>query len=303
MPTPSLPLIFLLTPQHTGTHFARMLLETHSLISFGIPESRRIDCDLRPDYLLKGNGIGPDGPENERMLDDFAVEHFHGRMDCEAFLQRIRYGLSLRTQITGNRTAYEELARIAVKDFRILGLELSAKSPSYLLFHGHCGPKYLAASFASAPYKFVVTLRHPLLAVISALRRTNDPEVAHNILCGLDLVLRIPQAHFVCVDLLDRRRDAALDVFPFLGLEPEDVTRRFVELAPPINRTIDAGQRPAAIEETERVGADLGALEQLRTARRMLIEEGRIAPILEPWRRVAFKLQLPARLRRFGYDL
>lgn len=297
-----LPLIFLLTPQHTGTHFVRMLLETHSRISFGVPESRRIDRSLRPGYRLAGNGVGPEGPENEGMLDEYAVRRFHGELTADQFLRCITYCLSQRAQTTADRTVYEELKRIAVKDFRILGLELPEKDPAYLLFHGHCGPKYELASFADSAQKLVVTLRHPLLAVLSALRRTNDPEVARNILCAFDLVLRIPRAHFFCVDLAEHDTERALEVFSYLDLEPEDLARNFLEKSPHVNRTITADLKPSSVEERESTVADPRTLEQLRAARQLLLEEGRIAPVLAEWWKAAQALQLPARLRSFGYD-
>ena len=87
-------LIALLTPQHTGTHFARMLLESHSRIAFCVKESRRIDADQRPGYRLTGDGDGPRGSPNETMLDSYVVRHFHGQMSESDFVGSIRYCVS-----------------------------------------------------------------------------------------------------------------------------------------------------------------------------------------------------------------
>lgn len=297
----SLPLIYLLTPQHTGTHFTRMLLETHPEIAFGVAESRRIDCGLRPDYRPSGNGNGPAGTENERMLDEFAVRCLRNELGAEEFIRRVTYCLGQWSHAAPRRSFYEQLAGVARHDFALLGLELSPKSPRYLLFHGHAGPKLAGVKIDACPFRFVVTLRHPLLAVISALRRTANPQVAEDLLCAFDLVLNISNACFLCVDRPQSLPESVDELLCALGLTPHDATRRYLAAVPQINRTVPNSVKPSSLEETESSVADPQALAALRDAREQLIHEQRIHPVLKPWHERACRLRLPERLARFQY--
>ncbi|MBN8626905.1 MAG: hypothetical protein J0M17_15600, partial [Planctomycetes bacterium] len=294
-------LIYLLTPQHTGTHFTRMLLETHPEISLGVAESRRIDCNMRPDYCPSGNGHGPHGAANERMLDDFAVRCLRGELEPVEFVRRVAYCLRQRSHAPPPRSFAEQLAATARHDFGLLGLELPAKSPRYLLFHGHAGPKLRGVEFGACPFRFVVTLRHPLLAVVSALRRTNDPQVAENLLQAFDLVLDIPTAAYVCVDHPQCLPEAVERLFAGLNLTPHEVTRRYLSAAPAVNRTISRERRPNSLEELESAAVDPTALAALAEARAWLLEGQGIHPLLDRWAARAAELKLPERMARFGY--
>lgn len=296
-------LIYLLTPQHTGTHFARLLLETHPQISFGIAESRRIDRQLRVDYRLFGNGVGRQGPDNEVMLDDLAVECLEGGMTPEDFVRRVTYCRTQYSQTAGTRTMEAEFARMSLRMFHELDLNPAEKTPRYLLFHGHCGPKHAQARFQQMPFQYVVTLRHPLLSVISSLRRTNDEHAARNILVAFDTVLRIEKARFLCIDLPDRQASDCRRIFASLELSWEPLTERYLQLAPRINRTIETERQASPLEERETLRCSLEMLESLREARRMLVDDGRIHPVLTPWVKLARELNLPERLRIYGYNL
>jgi len=294
-------LIYLLTPQHTGTHFTRMLLETHPEISLGVAESRRVDCEMRPDYCPFGNGQGPHGAANERMLDDFAVRCLCGELEQAEFIRRVAYCLRQRSHALSPRTFAEQLAATARHDFGLLDLELPAKSPRYLLFHGHAGPKLRGVDFRQVSFRFVVTIRHPLLAVVSALRRTNDPQVAENLLQAFDLVLDIPEAAYICVDQRRRLPAAVEQLFAGLDLTPHEVTRRYLSAAPSVNRTISRERRPTSLEELESAAADATTLAALADARDRLLDGRGIHPLLERWATRAAELKLPERMARFGY--
>ncbi|MBN8625805.1 MAG: hypothetical protein J0M17_09975 [Planctomycetes bacterium] len=294
-------LIYLLTPQHTGTHFTRMLLETHPEISLGVAESRRIDGEMRPDYCPSGNGHGPHGTANERMLDEFAVRCMRGALEPAEFVRRVEYCLRQRSHAPPPRSFAEQLAATARHDFGQLGLELPPKTPRYLLFHGHAGPKLRGVDFSACPFQFVVTLRHPLLAVISALRRTNDPQVAEDLLQAFDIVLDIRQAGFVCVDQTERLPADAERVFAMLNLTPHEATRRYLSAGPAVNRTISRARRPTSLEEQESAAAEPATLAALADARQRLLDGRGIHPVLDRWSALTAELKLPQRMVRFGY--
>ena len=297
-------LVFLLTPQHTGTHFARLLLECHSRMAFCITESRRIDQEQRPNYRLAGNGDGPCGPPNERMLDDYITDHLHGGSTAATFVSKMRYCMSQRTERFGDRTVYEHVGRAATMDLSRLGIHLPEKQPSYLLFQGHCGPKYQQAAFDRSEFTFIVTLRHPLLAVISALRRAPDLVVAHNILAAYDIVLGLQRAYFLCTDLWQQQPARFLEVFPFLNLPIEDAPRQYVSLLPKVNETIPRGDLPpSSFQEAEQEGADARGLEILREAKELWLRQRVVHASLSDWWRRIRQLQLLERMRPFGYEL
>ena len=244
-------IIFLLTPQHTGTHFARMLLESHSRVSYCVNESCRIDHECKPDYILTKNGVGPFGTPNERMLEECVVNHFQGTMTELDFINRLRYCKSLHSEMSGGRTVYEECGLASERQFALTGIAPREKHPCYQLFHGHCGSRYRGASFNKTRFKIVVTIRHPLLSVISAMRRTDDPTVAQELLTAYELVLAIPSAFILCVDLWQDQPHQFLEVLPFLGLNIEEATSEFVRLRPRVNETILKNEGPTSLQECE----------------------------------------------------
>ena len=197
---------------------------------------------------------------------------------------------------------HDEIERRSRDQFKIIGIQPAEKRPRYLLFQGHAGHKYDYARFNDSRFKFVVTLRHPLLSVISSLRRTNNPDVARDLLHGLAIVLSIPKAFFICVDLWEHEPLRYLNVFGFLGLEQEELPARYIELRPRINETISRHRRPSLLQEPENRQADGATLVELQEARQMLID-GQIHPILREWQQYIRTLGIDDAMRRFGYSL
>jgi hypothetical protein len=291
-------LVFLLTPQHTGTHFARMLLEAHPQIAFCVVESRRIDMERRAGYSLAEDGDGPNGRPNECMLDHCVVRHFHGEISADDFVASVQYCLGQRT--TRFSSVQDDIERLSRAQFRTIGITPAEKQPKFLLFHGHAGPKYENASFGNSRFKFVITLRHPLLSVISALRRTNNPAVARSLLQAYSIVLTIPHAFFICVDLWHSEPSRFLHVFDFLGLTPDLTCKQYAQLRPQINATVSRRDDASVLQQQEYSAAHDKTLDDLKVARRMLLE-GEIHPILHEWLRLARDLGLDVAMRRFGY--
>ena len=98
-----------------------------------------------------------------------------------------------------------------------LGIELEPKQPLYRLFHGHCGPDYAGYSFRGKEFRLVVTVRHPLLSILSNLRR--DPKVLDDFLFAVEFVFRL-DAFFFCTDLWQNDQPRLLGVFSHFGLTP-----------------------------------------------------------------------------------
>jgi hypothetical protein len=231
------------------------------------------------------------------MLDSYAIRHFHRQMSEGEFVDSIQYCLSQYLGAAGNRTVRDEIERRSRDQFKVIGMRPAEKRPKYLLFQGHSGHKYHYARFDHSCFKLVVTLRHPLLSVISSLRRTNNPDVARDLLHGLAIVLSIPNAFFMCVDRWEHEPSRYVDVFGFLGLDQEELPARYVELLPRINETISRHRRPSLLQEPENRHADDAMLAELQEARQMLIE-GQIHPILREWQQFIHTLGIDDAMRR-----
>ena len=299
----TLPIIFLFTPQHTGTHFVRMLLETHPAIGFCVNESRRIDSAMREAHCLAGTGAGASGPPHERRLDDIIVDHFHGRLSEADFSHRYDYCLRQSIERFPGRTVADVIRATSGAQFRELGLVPAEKTPRFRLFHGHCGPKYREASLEPSSLRFVVTLRHPLLSLISALRRTDEPAVAEDLIEAFDIVLGLRGAFFFCTDLWQGRPEAMRGLFTTLGLNPSAETEAFLQLQPRVNETVVRGpERPSRLQEPEAARASPARLAELQDARALLLAEGRIHPGLRPWWARICERGIDERMERFGYD-
>ncbi|MDB5334824.1 MAG: hypothetical protein JWN70_443 [Planctomycetaceae bacterium] len=93
----------LLTPIHTGTHFVRLLLESHPSISLASAEVCRIDPRLRPDLILPGLGEGcydaTVSPDRESDRGALLIEDFErvlqGQMPASEFCSVLKYRESL----------------------------------------------------------------------------------------------------------------------------------------------------------------------------------------------------------------
>jgi hypothetical protein len=199
-----------------------------------------------------------------------------------------------KTQQSGKQTGetvYQHLERVRTARFADFGLKLQTKAPRYTFVVGHCWTPHRLSRLERTCFKTVVTLRHPLLAVISALRRKRGTRQAHDILNGFDAVLRLHNVHFVCVDLWQHMVDRYQPLFKFLGLRLDGPTQQFIRLNPTVNGTVCSQH------------VSLARWQRLGEARDMLINDGRIHPSVAGWWSVIQQQSWIKKLRMFGYDV
>jgi len=292
-------LIFLFTPQHTGTHFARMLLESHRHIDFCIFEDARIPVDLRRDYICRGEGVEPGSDPRERLLEYYVRDYYRGAITAAEFFRCLDCYAANRIEAAPAFTRGQLLARHRRQEFRQdLGIELEPKQPLYRLFHGHCGPDYAGYSFCGKEFRLVVTVRHPLLSILSILRR--DPKVLDDFLFALEFVFQL-DAFFSRTDLWQNDEPRLLGVFSHLGLTPGAPTLQYVGQRPVINRTLSAGEpHPVHNFRYQRAMAP-GLARTLDDAKRLLTEENRVHDLLRPCWDELVRRGLFEHYERLGY--
>jgi hypothetical protein len=117
----------------------------------------------------------------------------------------------------------------------------------------------------------VVSMRDPLLAIISGLRR-RGPEVAEGIIAGVRFLAdKHNECFFFCVDQWQDHRERALALLSYLDLEPTQEIYDYVARWP----------SPNAAEAHEHLIHDKSS--HLAEARRLVLAENRVHPIVAPW--------------------
>lgn len=191
------PWIYLVTPQHTGTHFLRLLLELHPQISFW--KCGRTVVDGLP-------------------LGKWHKRHADGEI---SFGELLRLGVRCEADLP--EWTRQEIAK--------LGLTIPDKHVEFDLVQHHA--LRTTPWYPSLPT--VVAIRDPLLAIISGLRRTG-PEAAESIIAGFSFLAgKQDECFFFCVDRWASERQRALDLFAYLGLEPTQEIYDYLALWPAPN--------------------------------------------------------------------
>jgi hypothetical protein len=114
-------------------------------------------------------------------------------------------------------------------------------------------------------------MRDPLLAIISGLRR-KGPEAAEGIIAGVSfLATKQDECFFFCVDQWQHHRERALALLSYLDLEPTQEIYDYLARWP----------SPNAAEAHEHLIHDKSA--DLAEARRLVLAENRLHPIVAPW--------------------
>jgi hypothetical protein len=292
-------IVFLMTPQHTGTHFCRMLLETHPRIS---------PC------LAAGNF-----PVHKE--EQSAMNFLSGR--CT--LQEWKDAFSRRLGQIGAQKFDE-----AEGFFNEFSIRIEPKpDPTHFLFHDHIHPPYVHRGFRMDTgnferIKIVTAVRDPLLSVISALRRTpKGVEKSALILRGILFASRLTNVFHFCTDLWKDSPEKALGVFSYLGLDTPSAAREYLKKYPVINHTqstaplagfltklsrqpmslMQAGSENVPEPHNELYPAlDESVLKELRDARELLVKKKKIHPVIRPWADVLRRnTEFEAFYRKLGY--
>lgn len=244
--------IYLCTPQHTGTHFVRFLLELHPHVSFWKCGRTMVGQQNMADWQLLCQ-LGHTTPEKFSALVEHAPSDFPEWTRSEA---------------------------------KRLGIQIPEKLRTRSLFHSHLnGHK----RFWYAGVPTIVTIRDPLLSVISALRR-GSVEGANGVIGGFRFLNRLSAdaCFWFLTDLWAGDREKAFGVLDFLGLERTGEIDQFVRQWPALNSTSDG-----RFAQTDRP--------DLAEARRWALEERRIHPAVEWWAHQIQDAGLQLLFQRLGY--
>lgn len=248
--------VVLFTPRHTGTHFVRMLLESHPAISTAIGEDYRVHSELQLNYVLAGRGFGHEDPNlhpdhdrsSEPMLLDFFHAFLRGEVDKSYFLEAVGYWQFASSQRTLPRNHREHHLANVMLEFRELGIELAPKKEQYLLYRGHCHQEHIRYDLARLTNEMpvVATIRHPLRSILTILRR--EPQASHeavieDYIAACRCTLSLQKAFLFCTDLWQSAPSKMRSLFDFLGLSVADATEQFLSLRPKVNRTMSKHDR------------------------------------------------------------
>ncbi len=307
--------IILFTPTHTGTHFVRMLLEAHPAISTAIGEDYRIDSAFRAGYVLSGLGVGGVDPllvgdranGAERMLLEYFRDFLLENIDKSAFQRALEYWQTISSEKKLPMLHYERHLRNVQEEFRSVGIELAPKRERYLLYRGHCHGEYEAHDLSRLTRNFpvVVTVRHPLLSILTTMRR--NPLHEHGALIesfvkAMQCVFKLDGAFFFCTDLWQTQAQRMASLFTFLDLPLCKEAEQFMTQRPRINCTVAKGEKHGKHNYClafEHPADFLGALEDARG----MFEQGRLHPLLEPSWTLIQQVGLLAHYQRLGYSM
>ncbi|MEX0818039.1 MAG: FkbM family methyltransferase, partial [Pirellulaceae bacterium] len=245
------PWIYLCTPQHTGTHFLRVLLELHPQVSFW-------KCGRT---VVEGRSMG-----------EWHKLHLDGTI---SFSELLRLGECCEPDLP--EWTRQEAAK--------LGLRVPAKQVKYALVQKHA--LHTTPWYPSLPT--IVSMRDPLLAIISGLRR-RGPEVAEGIIAGVRFLAdKHNGCFFFCVDQWRDHRERALALMSYLDLEPTQEIYDYLAQWP----------SPNAAEAHEHLIAN--GSPELAEARRLALEERQVHPVVETWARRLQQAGLQEFYESLGY--
>ena len=252
LPTRHSPWIYLCTPLHSGTHFLRVLLELHPQVSFW-------KCGRTQ---VAGKSLG-----------EWHKLHHEGSI---SFGELLRLGVRCEPDLP--EWTRQEVAK--------LGLSIPEKHVEFDLVHKHA--LHTTPWYPSLPT--VVSVRDPLLAVISALRRSGT-ESAEAIVAGMSfLATKRDECFLFCVDQWQSHRQRALELLSYLALEPTQEIYDYIARWP----------SPNAAEAHEHRIQDKSAA--LSEARRLALEEKQIHPIVAMWARRLQQAGLQEFFESLGYS-
>ncbi|MDZ4847680.1 MAG: hypothetical protein SGI77_00155 [Pirellulaceae bacterium] len=307
---PNQNVIILFTPIHTGTHFVRMLLESHPAIAPAIEEDFRVDRRFRPDHVLKGNGKGAKKNDYNRETEPMVVEYFRGFLrgasNGEDFQKVLAYWHTISAQTTSHFNNHDFHLNRAKKLFKEFRIPFVPKTEEFLLYRGHAHENYLNYDLLRLENRFplVVTIRHPLYTILTILRRHMTETWESNIndyFAALKCVFSFSKAFVFCTDLWQATPEKMEGLLPFLGLTLHDSTRRYISLRPRINHTVtnqESNRTRNFVIEKAHAPSLIAKLAEAKDQ----LQHNRLHPCLAPyWKRIC-DLNLVEPFERHGYQ-
>jgi hypothetical protein len=192
--------------------------------------------------------------------------------------------------------SFRELLRIGVRceadlpewtrlEASELGIRIPEKHVEYDLVHSHA----TTTTYWYPSVPTVVTIRDPLAAVISALRR-READSGREIIAGIrNVANKEGECFYFCVDLWEGRRELALRLFSYLGLTVTQEIHDYLSLWPSQN---SAERHEHLILEKS---------EELAAARVWAIERKGIHPAVASWAEEIREAGLQPFYERLGY--
>jgi len=245
-------MIHLNTPYHTGTYFVRFLLELHPGVRFW----RHSTSSIRGKRFLEWQNQYKDGDISRAEL--FAL-------------------------LKGILPEDPDWTRQHARNLKYC---LRPKLPiAHFLLKNHIS---FQEQFFYPDIPTVITIRDPLLSVLTCLRRHGRDPAVQVVSVFHQLATNPPEnVFYFCTDLWAKDRQKAFDLFEYLGLETTLEVARCVFDWPAIN-TSAACQTKSPKAKYEK-------------ARNMLIHDNEIHPLLRGWAKKLQKPEIQDFMESLGY--
>jgi len=248
----SLGVIHLNTIPHTGTHFIRFLLELHPTINFWLGQLQRVDEQSLMNWHLycKYGIISED--ELFRKMNDHHERHVPWTLKIAE-----KFSFAIPEKIAN----------------------------PVLFFHTHLINAEATWFWYSEP-KTIVTMRDPLLTIISHLRTfRNAPFIARVVIQSYIHLFReaLDRCFVFCIDLFERDKSRAYELFQFLKIDPTLDMQTYIDLWPRLNFTRAGDNR------------------ELIDAKLLLQRKNKIHSVLKPWAKQLQEFNLQPMFEKLGY--
>jgi hypothetical protein len=267
-----------------------MLLESHPAIGPAIAEDCRIDREFRPNYVLAGYGRGSINDHmrrHEPMLLEFLRDFLQGNQDEQRFLDAMDYWKTISCEARHPRNNYQFYLHDRMCAFRKLGIVLEPKSNQFLLYRGHCHKEHLSYDLTRMTDQFYVvsSIRHPLLSVITILRRQDPSQWQSDFIDWLSAVrciFSLKNAFIFCADLWQATPKKMESLFSYLGLQTSPATDAYISAHPIINKTREPADRTGDVDCCMNHENPAAFHAMLNDAKRLLAEN-QLHPFLMPY--------------------
>lgn len=295
MPRP----LFLYTSIHTGTIFTRLSLGLHPLVDVCLMENARIPADLDESKGVEHPAFGPSRGDHELTFGSFITRWLKKEISLPELI-KIRDYWNTRNIVGSNqiKTTYQKTVNKEVAMRRRMGYPAAAaksREPRFF-FHehirrGHSGLDYTALNNVDT----LTTLRHPMLILISVLRRTCKDRQYWEAITALEYFCFVPNVTYFPVDI--KTKETVENVLEDIGLPLHKKVVESLSSGKPVNATTTTKQ---VHQHMERNKTSEGV--ELRRARQMLIEENKVHPMLSRYWKHFLSLKVRRTYEALGYD-